>query len=325
MCSGMYQASQHPGHKPLTVRQDTHLFHVPLILAKAAGYLSYFYGMQQLDLFGFPIETPAPKKKEKAVKATDAQEAIAQPETKAVVETAPVAEAPQVAPLTVITPVVAAVDGPVETGNAEDTPAPVTEKISPVVVEEAIPDILPVAEEKAIEVPKQKVFVAMPEQKEAVASAVVETKPENKAALTKLAVANKQAGKRGRKSFKEMDNEADLIEVPEDEILQKKLYYSISEVAGWFKVNTSLLRYWENEFDVLQPRKTRKGDRLFRVEDIKNLQLIYFLLRQRKFSIDGAKNYLKNNKQEADTQIRLVESLTRFRSFLLEMKANLQA
>lgn len=141
--------------------------------------------------------------------------------------------------------------------------------------------------------------------------------------IAKKTPSAKPAGKRGRKSFKEMDSEADLIDIPADEILQQKLYYSISEVAGWFKVNTSLLRYWENEFDILQPRKTRKGDRLFRVEDIKNLQLIYFLLRQRKFSIDGAKNYLKNNKQEADTQVQLVESLTKFRSFLLELKSNL--
>ncbi|HVZ26445.1 MAG TPA: MerR family transcriptional regulator, partial [Sediminibacterium sp.] len=119
------------------------------------------------------------------------------------------------------------------------------------------------------------------------------------------------------------DQEADLVEVPDDEILKQKLYYSISEVAGWFKVNTSLLRYWENEFDILQPRKTRKGDRLFRVEDIKNLQLIYFLLRQRKFSIDGAKNYLRNKRQEADLQAQLVNSLNKFRSFLLELKASL--
>ncbi len=133
----------------------------------------------------------------------------------------------------------------------------------------------------------------------------------------------KLAGKRGRKSFKEMDSEVDLIEIPEEEVLQQKLYYSISEVAGWFKVNTSLLRYWENEFDILQPRKTRKGDRLFRVEDIKNLQVIYYLLRQRKFSIDGAKNYLRNNKQEADTQLKLMETLSRFKSFLLELKASL--
>jgi DNA-binding transcriptional MerR regulator len=133
----------------------------------------------------------------------------------------------------------------------------------------------------------------------------------------------KQAGKRGRKSFKEIDSEIDLINIPDEEVLKQKLYYSISEVAGWFKVNTSLLRYWENEFDILQPRKTRKGDRLFRVEDIKNLQLIYFLLRQRKFSIEGARNYLKNNKKQADTQIQLVRSLTKFKSFLLELRANL--
>jgi len=153
------------------------------------------------------------------------------------------------------------------------------------------------------------------------AEVVVKTKS---AQLKKIADP-KAAGKRGRKSFKEMDTEVDLIDVPEDVILQQKLYYSISEVAGWFKVNTSLLRYWENEFDILQPRKTRKGDRLFRVEDIKNLQLIYFLLRQRKFSIDGAKNYLKNNKKEADTHVQLVDSLTKFKSFLLELKANLEA
>ena len=133
----------------------------------------------------------------------------------------------------------------------------------------------------------------------------------------------KGGSKRGRKSFKEMDAEADLIDVPDELVLKQKLYYPISEVASWFKVNTSLLRFWENEFDILQPRKTRKGDRLFRVEDIKNLQLIYFLLRQRKFSIDGAKHYLKNNKKEADTQAQLTQSLTKFKSFLLALKKNL--
>ena len=206
--------------------------------------------LQQLDLFGFPIETASqPKKKEKVVKAAPVEIPAVETQTVAIAE-----------------PVVAA-------------------------TKEALPKLTSV-------------------------SPILPVKKNTDA---------KPTGKRGRKSFKEMDNEADLIEVPEDEVLQQKLYYSISEVAGWFKVNTSLLRYWENEFDILQPRKTRKGDRLFRVEDIKNLQLIYFLLRQRKFSIDGAKNYLKNNKQEADTQVRLVESLTKFKSFLLELKANLQA
>jgi DNA-binding transcriptional MerR regulator len=207
--------------------------------------------LRQLDLFGFPIETPVqPKKKEKVVKTAHV-------------------ETPQ----------------PVETKIIQEEPVGV-EKKEPVIV----------AATNNTSTPSIKKNIGV-----------------------------KQVSKRGRKSFKEMDTEADLIEVPDDEVLQQKLYYSISEVAGWFKVNTSLLRYWENEFDILQPRKTRKGDRLFRVEDVKNLQLIYFLLRQRKFSIDGAKNYLKNNKQEADTQARLVESLTKFRSFLLELKANILA
>jgi DNA-binding transcriptional MerR regulator len=131
--------------------------------------------------------------------------------------------------------------------------------------------------------------------------------------------------KRGRKSYKEMEAEAENVELPDDEILFQKQYYTISEVAQWFKVNTSLLRYWENEFDILKPRKTRKGDRLFRPEDVKNLQLIYFLLRQRKFSLEGAKQYLKENKSKADAQMVLIQSLTKFRSFLLEWKAILGA
>jgi len=186
----------------------------------------------------------------------------------------------------------------------------------------------PKKKERVAPAPKpaaEPVVEAIAVEAEKIVAEPVIIKPQVVNVAEKKIVVQKAAGKRGRKSFKEMDSEADLIEIPEDEVLQQKLYYSISEVAGWFKVNTSLLRYWENEFDILQPRKTRKGDRLFRVEDIKNLQLIYFLLRQRKFSIDGAKNYLKNNKQEADKQVRISESLTRFKSFLLEMKANLQA
>ena len=130
--------------------------------------------------------------------------------------------------------------------------------------------------------------------------------------------------KRGRKSFKEIDAEVDLIEIPEDEILFQKQYYGISEVAKWFRVNTSLLRFWENEFDVLKPRKNRKGDRLFRPEDVKNLQLIYQLLRQRKYTIEGAKEYIKTNKKKADIQLHLTNTLQKFKNFLLDLKANLQ-
>lgn len=140
----------------------------------------------------------------------------------------------------------------------------------------------------------------------------------------KKAKVKKPVQKRGRKSFKEIDAEVDLIEVPDDEILFQKQYYAISEVAKWFRVNTSLLRFWENEFDVLKPRKNRKGDRLFRPEDVKNLQLIYQLLRQRKYTIDGAKEYIKTNKKKADIQLQLTNTLQKFRGFLLDLKANLQ-
>lgn len=132
-------------------------------------------------------------------------------------------------------------------------------------------------------------------------------------------------GKRGRKSFKDIDAELALVEVPADEELFTKMYYPISVVAKWFNVNTSLLRFWENEFDILKPRKNRKGDRMFRPEDVKNLQVIYHLLRQRKFSIEGAKKYIKQNKSQVDVNLQLIQSLTKFRSFLLEIKANLGA
>lgn len=135
----------------------------------------------------------------------------------------------------------------------------------------------------------------------------------------------KPKSKRGRKSFKEMDEEVGLINIPDEDELNKKLYYPIREVAAFFNVNTSLIRAWEVEFDILQPRKNRKGDRLFRVEDIKNLQIIYYLLRNKKFSVDGAKKYLKENKKKADVQQQLLQSLTKFRSFLVELKTNLQA
>ena len=119
-----------------------------------------------------------------------------------------------------------------------------------------------------------------------------------------------------------MDTGADLIQIPEDEILFQKQYYSIGEVATMFRENQSLIRYWETEFDILQPRKNRKGDRFFRPVDIKNLVMIYDLLRRRKFTIEGAKDYLKKNKK-AEEKFAMIQSLQKIRAFLLELKANL--
>ncbi|MEO8412074.1 MAG: MerR family transcriptional regulator [Ginsengibacter sp.] len=128
--------------------------------------------------------------------------------------------------------------------------------------------------------------------------------------------------KRGRKSLKEMGLGADLIEIPADEILFQKQYYSIGDVAAMFKENTSLIRYWEKEFAILKPKKNRKGDRFFRPEDVKNLKMIYHLLRERKYTIDGAKEFLKNNKSAGEKH-ELLESLQRIKFFLLELKTNL--
>ncbi|MEI2740519.1 MAG: MerR family transcriptional regulator [Chitinophagaceae bacterium] len=139
---------------------------------------------------------------------------------------------------------------------------------------------------------------------------------------SKDVIATTAAGKRGRKSLKEIAISADLIQVPEDDILFKKQYYSIGEVAAMFRENQSLIRYWETEFDILQPRKNRKGDRFFRPVDIKNLVMIYDLLRRRKFTIEGAKDYLKKNKK-AEEKFAMIQSLEKIKGFLLELKANL--
>lgn len=134
--------------------------------------------------------------------------------------------------------------------------------------------------------------------------------------------AKKHKSTRGRKSIREMSAGVDLIEVPEDEILFGKMYYSIGKVAEMFKVNQSLIRLWENEFDVLKPKKNGKGNRLFRPEDIKNIQLIYHLMRERKYTMEGAKDFIKNNKKVQE-KFALIESLKKLKGFLNELKVSL--
>ncbi len=146
---------------------------------------------------------------------------------------------------------------------------------------------------------------------------IIETIEENPAP-----VSASPTGKRGRRSLKEIGINADLINIPPDDILFQKQYYSIGAVAIMFRENQSLIRYWETEFDILQPRKNRKGDRFFRPIDVKNLVLIYDLLRRRKFTIEGAKDYLKKNKK-AEEKFAMMQSLQKIKGFLLELKANL--
>ena len=132
----------------------------------------------------------------------------------------------------------------------------------------------------------------------------------------------KPKSKRGRKSLKDYAAEPDAVHVPEDEVLFQKQYYSIGDVANMFKENTSLIRYWEKEFSILKPKKNKKGDRFFRPEDIKNLKVIYHLLRERKYTIEGAKEFLKNNKAAGEKH-EMIEALEKVKLFLLELKNNL--
>ena len=113
-----------------------------------------------------------------------------------------------------------------------------------------------------------------------------------------------------------------MLDIPEDSILYSKQYYPIGEVAAMFRVNISLIRFWENEFDILKPRKNRKGDRFFRPDDVKNLKLIYFLLKERKYTISGAKSFIKSGKK-VNERFEAIESLKNIRAMLLELKAGL--
>lgn len=127
---------------------------------------------------------------------------------------------------------------------------------------------------------------------------------------------------RGRKSIKDFGNAAGELSVPEDDVLFQKQYYGIGEVAAMFNENISLIRYWSNEFPILKPKKNKKGDRYFRPEDVKNLKIIYHLLRERKYTLEGAREFLKNSKAAGEKQ-ELIESLEKVRAFLLELKLNL--
>ena len=136
---------------------------------------------------------------------------------------------------------------------------------------------------------------------------------------TTKATPEKKSG-RGRQRIEDFENIR--LDVPDDETLFSKQYYGIGEVSRMFSANISQIRFWEKEFPILKPRKNGKGDRLFRPEDIKNLKLIHHLLRERKYTIEGAKEFLRNHKNAAE-RYSAIESLQQLRSFLTELKLTL--
>jgi len=105
--------------------------------------------------------------------------------------------------------------------------------------------------------------------------------------------------------------------------LPEKRYYAIGEVAKAFGVNTSLIRFWEKEFDVLKPKKNAKGNRKFTPEDIKNLKFIYHLVKERGFTLEGAKTHLKEEKKEALSNFEIVSKLEDIKNQLIKIKEHL--
>jgi|TARA_R100000789_G_C2969683_1_gene140364 DNA-binding transcriptional MerR regulator len=105
--------------------------------------------------------------------------------------------------------------------------------------------------------------------------------------------------------------------------LPDKRYYGIGEVAEAFKVNTSLIRFWEKEFDVIQPKKNAKGNRKFTPQDIKNLELIYHLVKERGFTLEGAKTHLKEEKHKTLSNFEIIRKLEGVKAKLINLKNQL--
>lgn len=105
--------------------------------------------------------------------------------------------------------------------------------------------------------------------------------------------------------------------------MSDRLYYTIGEVASMFDVNTSLIRFWEKEFDIIQPKKNKKGNRLFTPRDVDNLHIIYHLVKERGFTLQGARDKLNKNKADVVDKVEVVKSLKKIKSFLQDLKDEL--
>jgi len=108
--------------------------------------------------------------------------------------------------------------------------------------------------------------------------------------------------------------------MPYKEKRVEKLYYTIGEVAEMFNVNPSLIRYWEKEFDIIKPKKNKKGNRFFTIEDIENFHVIYYLVKELGLTLKGAQKKLKENKESTLNNFEVVKSLKEVKSLLLEIR-----
>lgn len=115
-------------------------------------------------------------------------------------------------------------------------------------------------------------------------------------------------------------NQIPIFEEQEDKL---KRYYSISEVADLFGVSKSLIRFWEGEFDSLKPHKNSKGDRRFTQQNIEQIKEIYHLVKERGFTLSGAKQELKDRHQRDKEKQSVIETLEKIKKMLLELKGQL--
>ena len=102
-----------------------------------------------------------------------------------------------------------------------------------------------------------------------------------------------------------------------------KLYHSIGEVSKMFDVNTSLIRFWEKELAIIKPKKNKKGNRMFTKQDVDNFHIIFHLVKERGFTLEGAKQKLKGNKEDTINNVEVIKSLENIKDFLLEVKSQL--
>lgn len=107
------------------------------------------------------------------------------------------------------------------------------------------------------------------------------------------------------------------------QLSKDKLYFSIGEIADAFQVNASLIRFWDKEFDILKPKKNAKGNRMFTQEDVKNLQLIYHLVKERGFTLEGAKTHLKEGQKKTLDKFDIINKLETIKAQLLNIKKEL--
>ena len=109
----------------------------------------------------------------------------------------------------------------------------------------------------------------------------------------------------------------------ENKDTDEKIYYSIGEVSKIIGISTSKIRFWEKEFDSIKPKKNKKGNRIFNKKELNKLKLIHHLLKEKKYTIDGAKKKMRKNPEKTETHQKVIENLKKIKAEIIEIRKNL--